>query len=272
MPRSSMRFHMRASRRATVHARRTLIALARSNCPRADSPENGEHGAYPSIPSRPIATRVEAYLAKSWYIVAAILRRGSVVQSARAGSDSRWLVLGWRLRPDRRTRPITRRVAAAWQRQAICSPRPGYLIAFAGPRYPSLSRREALAAWIVFVRVAPTEWTGGLSWARLYYDGDLRGMRDAPARAADAFRHAAALDSAYGPSRRMLTAARPRRYPGVEAFALFRQTTIQPNALRLFVNGARRTRAETERALRERVAEFRRGRMPRSEHRDDRYS
>ena len=92
------------------------------------------------------------------------------------------------------------------------------MIAFAGPRYPEPSpAAEALAAWEGVVRVAPDRVDG---WHELgesfYYDGDLLGMRDAQARAADAFRHALRLDSSYGPSRRMLTLllARQSRHHG----------------------------------------------------------
>jgi hypothetical protein len=89
-----------------------------------------------------------------------------------------------------------RGLAVAWQRQGDLSPSDrAYLIAFAGPRYPEPSpAAQALAAWESVVRVAPDRVDG---WHELgesfYYDGDLLGMRDAPARAADAFRHALRL-------------------------------------------------------------------------------
>ncbi|HEX3868120.1 MAG TPA: BTAD domain-containing putative transcriptional regulator, partial [Gemmatimonadaceae bacterium] len=101
-----------------------------------------------------------------------------------------------------------RGLAIAWARQADLSPVDrAYLHAFAGPRYPEpSSAADALAAWEYVVRVAPDRAEG---WHQLgesfYYDGEAVGMRDGPARAVQAFRHALALDPSFAPSRRMLT-------------------------------------------------------------------
>jgi DNA-binding SARP family transcriptional activator/TolB-like protein len=100
-----------------------------------------------------------------------------------------------------------RGVAVAWAQQASLPPSDrAFLRAFAGPRYPEpSSAAETLEAWRDVVRLAPDR---ADAWHELgeslYNDGELVGMRDAAARAADAFRRALQLDSSFGQSRRML--------------------------------------------------------------------
>jgi DNA-binding SARP family transcriptional activator/TolB-like protein len=100
-----------------------------------------------------------------------------------------------------------RGLAIAWAKQDELSPADrAFLRAFAGPRYPEpSSAADALAAWERVVHVAPDRAEG---WHELgesfYYDAEMLGMRDGPARAEEAFRRALALDSGFGPSRRML--------------------------------------------------------------------
>jgi DNA-binding SARP family transcriptional activator/TolB-like protein len=101
-----------------------------------------------------------------------------------------------------------RGLAIAWARQnELPTGDREYLRAFAGPRYPEpSSASEALAAWEEAVRVAPDRPEG---WHALgesfYYDAEVLGLHDGPARAADAFRRALRLDPSFTPSRRMLT-------------------------------------------------------------------
>ena len=83
-----------------------------------------------------------------------------------------------------------------------------------------------------------------------YYDGDLLGMRDAQARAADAFRHALRLDSSYGPSRRMLTLllARQSDTAALRHLALSADDDTT-DALRVFVKWRTAHALRDERAL-----------------------
>lgn len=100
-----------------------------------------------------------------------------------------------------------RGLAIAWARQDELSPADrAYLRAFAGPRYPEpSSAAEAIGAWERVVQVAPDRAEG---WHELgesfYYDAEMLGMPDGPARAAAAFRRALELDPSFAPSRRML--------------------------------------------------------------------
>jgi DNA-binding SARP family transcriptional activator/TolB-like protein len=100
-----------------------------------------------------------------------------------------------------------RGLAVAWAKQDELSPSDrAYLRAFAGPRYPEpSSAAEALDAWEHVVSIAPDRAEG---WHQLgesfYYDGEMLGMRDGPARAGQAFRRALQLDPSFTPSRRML--------------------------------------------------------------------
>jgi DNA-binding SARP family transcriptional activator/TolB-like protein len=133
-----------------------------------------------------------------------------------------------------------RGLAIAWERQNDLSPSDrAYLIAFAGPRYPEPSpAAEMLAAWERAVRVTPDRADG---WNQLgesfYFDGDLLGMRDAQARAADAFRHALELDPSFAPARRMLALLYARQSDTASLRAL--QATSLANdstdAMRVFV-------------------------------------
>lgn len=98
-------------------------------------------------------------------------------------------------------------LSVAWAHQdELPSSERAYLRAFAGPRYPEpSSAAEALAAWEHVVRAAPDR---AEAWYRLgesfYYDADLLGLPDGPARAANAFRRALQLDPSCRPAWRML--------------------------------------------------------------------
>ena len=147
-----------------------------------------------------------------------------------------------------------RGLAVAWQRQSDLSPSDrAYLIAFAGPRYPEPSPAAEAFARVgkCVVRVAPDRVDG---WHELgesfYYDGDLLGMRDAPARAADAFRHALRLDSVVrSVAPHADAAARAAvRYRRVETSRDFRSERCDTtDALRVFVKWRTALRARDER-------------------------
>jgi DNA-binding SARP family transcriptional activator/TolB-like protein len=100
-----------------------------------------------------------------------------------------------------------RGVAVAWAQQASLPPADrAFLRAFAGPRYPQpSSAAEILDAWREVVQLAPDRADGWHELGETFYDdGEILGIRDASARAAEAFRRALQLDSSFGPSRRML--------------------------------------------------------------------
>jgi len=98
-------------------------------------------------------------------------------------------------------------LAVAWEHQDRLPPAErAYLRAFAGPHYPEpSSAAEALAAWEHVVRAAPDR---AEAWYRLgesfYYDAELLGLADGPARAGSAFRRALQLDPTCRPAWRML--------------------------------------------------------------------
>ena len=98
-------------------------------------------------------------------------------------------------------------LAVAWEHQEqLPAPERAYLRAFAGPRYPELSSAsETLAAWEHVVGASPDR---AEAWYRLgesfYYDGELLGLPDGPARAGSAFRRALQLDPTCRPAWRML--------------------------------------------------------------------
>jgi DNA-binding SARP family transcriptional activator len=101
-----------------------------------------------------------------------------------------------------------RGVAIAWAQQGSLTPADrAFLRAFAGPRYPEpSSAAEILDAWRDVVRVAPDRADGWYELGEsLYNDGEIIGMRDAAARATEAFARALQLDPSSGPSRRMLS-------------------------------------------------------------------
>ncbi len=100
-----------------------------------------------------------------------------------------------------------RGVAIAWAQQAALPPADrAFLRAFAGPRYPQpSSAAEIVDAWREVVRLAPDRADGWYELGESFYnDGEILGMRDAGARAADAFTRALQLDPTFSPSRRML--------------------------------------------------------------------
>ena len=251
--------HMRVKATATVHGSPdSLIALADRIVSELILKENGEHGSVALLPEpTPSPPALRAYLAgRAGY------RRADFYGAVRSYSqaltqDPNFALagLGLAMAADRANtaEQHDRGLAVAWQRQSDLSPSDrAYLIAFAGPRYPEPSpAAEALAAWESVVRVAPDRVDG---WHELgesfYYDGDLLGMRDAPARAADAFRHALRLDSAYGPSRRMLTLLLARQ----SDTAALRRLALSANddttdALRVFVRWRTAYALRDERAL-----------------------
>jgi DNA-binding SARP family transcriptional activator/tetratricopeptide (TPR) repeat protein/TolB-like protein len=133
-----------------------------------------------------------------------------------------------------------RGLALAWARQSELSPADrAYLQAFAGPRYPEpSSAAEALAAWERVVRVAPDRVEG---WHELgesfYYDGELLGMHNGSARAAEAFRHALQLDPFFAPSRRMLSLllARQRDTAGLRRLIASDSNPDADDVMRVFV-------------------------------------
>ena len=98
-------------------------------------------------------------------------------------------------------------LAVAWEHQEqLPATERAYLRAFAGPRFPDLSSAsETLTAWEHVVRAAPDR---AEAWYRLgesfYYDGELLGLPDGPARAGSAFRRALQLDPTCRPAWRML--------------------------------------------------------------------
>ena len=98
-------------------------------------------------------------------------------------------------------------LSVAWEHQDQLPPAErAYLRAFAGPRYPEpSSASETLTAWEHVVRAAPDR---AEAWYRLgesfYYDADLLGLPDGPARAGNAFRRALQLDPSCRPAWRML--------------------------------------------------------------------
>lgn len=110
-------------------------------------------------------------------------------------------------------------LTVAWDHQEELPPAErAYLRAFAGPRYPEpSSASEALAAWEHVVRAAPDR---AEAWYRLgesfYYDAELLGLPDGPARAGNAFRRAIQLDPTCRPAWRMLVLLLARQGDTVE--------------------------------------------------------
>jgi DNA-binding SARP family transcriptional activator/tetratricopeptide (TPR) repeat protein len=98
-------------------------------------------------------------------------------------------------------------LALAWSaRDALSERDRALLFALTGPRFPAPSTvAEQLAAWERPARLTPDR---AESWfelgARLFYDGAIIGLPDAPARAATALRRALEIDSGYTPVRRLL--------------------------------------------------------------------
>jgi DNA-binding SARP family transcriptional activator/TolB-like protein len=133
-----------------------------------------------------------------------------------------------------------RGLALAWARQEdLPAADRAYLRAFAGPRYPDpSSAAEALAAWERVVRVAPDRAEG---WHELgesfYYDAEMLGMHDGPARADSAFRHALRLDPSFAPSRRMLSLllARQRDTAALRRLVAGGETADTADAMSVFV-------------------------------------
>ena len=251
---------MRVKATASVHGSPdSLIALADRIVSELILRENGERGPAASLPEpTPSPPALRAYLAgRAGY------RRADFYGAVRAYNqaltqDPNFALagLGLAMAADRANvaEQHDRGLTVAWQRQSKLSPSDrAYLIAFAGPRYPDPSpAAEALAAWESAVRVSPDRVDGWHELGeRFYYDGDLVGMRDAQARAADAFRHALRLDPSYAPSRRMLTLllARQSDTAALRRLATSDGDVDSTDALHVFVKWRTAQALRDERAL-----------------------
>ena len=133
-----------------------------------------------------------------------------------------------------------RGVALAWAYQSSLPPADrAFLRAFAGPRYPQpSSAAELLDAWQAVVRLAPDRADAWYELGESFYnDGEVLGMHDAAARAADAFGRALQLDPSFGPARRMsaLLYARQRDTASLRRLIAPGPAADSADALRAFV-------------------------------------
>jgi len=72
-----------------------------------------------------------------------------------------------------------RGLAVAWQREDLCRA-DGRSDRVVGPRYPGLLRPRSAGRVESVVALRPTEWTGGMSWARAFTTTAIARERDAP--------------------------------------------------------------------------------------------
>jgi tetratricopeptide (TPR) repeat protein len=189
----------------------SLIALVDKVVAGLILPESGEKGSLLPEPPSVSPSALRDYLAgRAAYRLSDYNRAlGAYGQAVAEEPSFALAALGLALSADKANsaEQHDRGVAIAWAQQASLPPADrAFLRAFAGPRYPQpSSAAEILDAWREVVRVAPDRADAWYELGEsLYNDGEIIGMRDAAARAGEAFSRALQLDPSSGPSRRML--------------------------------------------------------------------